>query len=193
MTVLEIVSDVVKRFEALGLRYALGGSLASSIWGQMRQTNDADIVLRLPRSFAPALKEAFASPYLISGSEIEAALESTEEFRTVQVLHMDEAFKIDLFLLRDGEFEATELDRARIVTVAPGIAIRVYAPENIVIAKLRWYKVGNRVSDRQWNDIVQVLEVQRGQLDEAYLDQWASHFGVRDLLEQARGQVVPPA
>ena len=190
MTVLEIVADVARRLNDLGLRYAIGGSLASSIWGQMRQTNDADIVLRLPQTSASDLVAAFTSPYLISASEVHEALSSQDSFRTVQILHMDEAFKIDVFLLGEDAYATSELDRARLVEVLPGIAVRYYAPENIILAKLRWYVLGNRISDRQWNDIVQVLEIQRGSLDEVYLDDWATHFGVSELLGEARRQVV---
>lgn len=62
--------------------------------------------------------------------------------------------------------------------------------EDIVLVKLRWFELGNRISDKQWNDIVQVLEVQHGNLDEAYLIKWARHFNVLDLLREAQLQVV---
>lgn len=188
MTVLEIVIDVARRLEAAGIPYAIGGSLASSAWGQMRQTNDADIVVLLPNSDPSGLETAFPEPYYLSKSELASALTSSDEFRPVQLLHIDEAFKIDLFLLRDGPYEVSELARARRVTLSDEATILFYAPENIVLAKLRWYVAGNQVSDRQWNDIVQVLDVQFGNLDDAYLDEWAAKFGVLHLLAEARSQ-----
>lgn len=155
----------------------------------MRQTNDADVVIRMTGSNPDALASAFSDPYYVSKEEIASALASSDEFRTIQLLHTGEAFKIDLFLLRDGDFESSELERARRIEIVPNGKVAFYAPENIVIAKLRWYVLGNRVSDRQWNDIVQVLEVQHGKLDDDYLDQWTKHFGVYDLLTNARSQV----
>jgi hypothetical protein len=101
---------------------------------------------------------------------------------------MDEAFKIDLFLLRHDEFSASELSRARRVSLGGDHSALFYAPENIILAKLRWFTLGNRMSDRQWNDLVQVLEVQMGHLDEGYLDTWAERFGVLSLLQDAREQ-----
>lgn len=75
--------------------------------------------------------------------------------------------------------------------VGPGLHIPVSSPEDVILHKLRWYQLGNRVSDRQWNDIVQVLEVQAGRLDLDYLDRWAKHFGVKELLELAIEQADP--
>jgi hypothetical protein len=70
---------------------------------------------------------------------------------------MDEAFKIDLFLTGESEYENSVFERAVEVELLSGSTVRFCAPENIVLAKLRWFEHGNRVSDRQWNDIVQVL------------------------------------
>lgn len=184
MTVLEIVAEVAARLEELGIRYAVGGSLASSAWGQMRQTNDADIAIALAPEKASELLEAFRSPYLIDERELQDALESSEPFTSVQLLHMDEAFKIDLFLLSRDEYTEGALSRVATVKLA-GIAVRFSAPEDIVIAKLRWFEFGHRVSDRQWNDILGVLESQAGKLDGNYLRTWATHFEVADLLSQA--------
>lgn len=188
MTVIEIVAEVTGRLERLGVLYAVGGSVASSAWGQMRQTNDADIAIQLANSDVDALTSTFGEPFFISRDELNEALSSTAEFRSVQLLHMDEAFKIDLFLLHAGEYESTELERARSIDIVPGAAVRFSAPENVILAKLRWFVLGNQVSDRQWNDIVTVLEVQAGKLDEPYLARWALHFGVAELLERARCQ-----
>ena len=191
MTVFEILADVAARFEALGIEYTVGGSLASSTWGQMRHTNDADVAIRISKEIVPKLLAAFADPYVLSEREIEETLSTTSAFRSVQLLHMDEAFKLDLFILNDGPYETSELERSRPVEVLPGVFVRFCAPENIVIMKLRWFVLGNKVSDRQWNDIIQVLEVQSDHLDEAYLHQWANYFDVEGLLQQAQSQAFP--
>ena len=189
MTVLEIVADVASRLESLGIRYAIGGSLASSAWGQMRQTNDADIEVYLSPSHIEPLTEAFHDPYLLSKSELQNAVESAAPFRSVQLINMDEAFKVDLFLLDDSEYSMSELDRVVTVNISGTTPLKLLAPENIVIAKLRWFQLGNQVSDRQWNDIVSVLETQRGMLDIEYLSAWSRQFLVSDLLDQALSEV----
>ena len=191
MTVAEIVAEVAGRLERLGIPYVVGGSLASSTWGQMRQTNDADIAIQVASSDISPLIAAFAEPFFISREELLEAMSSPDAFRSAQLLHMDEAFKIDLFLLPPGEYAKSELARARTVEVTTGRGVRFSAPENVIIAKLRWFVLGNKVSDRQWNDIVTVLEVQAGKLDDPYLNRWAEHFGVAALLADARAQAHP--
>jgi len=61
----------------------------------------------------------------------------------------------------------------------------VTTAEDILLAKLRWYADGGRVSDRQWNDIGGILE-QNPNLDWDYVNSWAARLGVTDLLEEAR-------
>ncbi len=189
MTILEIVHDVSRRLTSIGLPHAIGGSLASSVWGEYRSTNDADIGVRLLAHQADALIDAFPDPYLLSRNEIAEGLASRDAYRTVQLLHMDEAFKIDLFLLTDDSYTESELERRRTVEVLPGINLPFLAAENIAIQKLRWFRAGNEVSDRQWNDIVRLLDIQLPALDIEYISHWCGHFAVDDLLDRALSQV----
>ena len=57
--------------------------------------------------------------------------------------------------------------------------------EDVILSKLRWYKLGGKVSSTQWSDVLGVLRVQRAQLDYDYLRKWAEFLGLGDLLEQA--------
>ena len=57
--------------------------------------------------------------------------------------------------------------------------------EDNVLAKLEWYRMGGETSDRQWNDVQNVIKTQLGRLDAAYLRRWGSVLGVSDLVERA--------
>jgi hypothetical protein len=63
------------------------------------------------------------------------------------------------------------------------------SPEDTLLHKLVWFRLGGGVSERQWRDASGVLRIQGDSLDSAYLDTWAGRLGVRDLLEKARDQL----
>lgn len=134
------------------------------------------------------LAELLEGEFMLSRGEIMEALESTDPYRCFQLMHLDTTFKFDMFVRHSSEYDGFVVSRAVRLEILPGVIAPVISAEDIIIQKLRWYELGNRVSDRQWNDVVQVLEVQKGLLDEAYLDRWSTHFGVSGLLDKARDQ-----
>ena len=103
------------------------------------------------------------------------------------VLHKATAFKIDVFLFRDRPFERSELARRlhEVVAIDPEQRAYVATAEDMILAKLEWYDLGNRVSDQQWRDLLAMLKVQGTLLDQAYLHQWAAALGIADLLARA--------
>jgi len=56
----------------------------------------------------------------------------------------------------------------------------------MILAKLQWYQAGGGVSDRQWRDVLEMLKACREQLDDEYLDRWATELGIDVLLAKAR-------
>jgi len=61
----------------------------------------------------------------------------------------------------------------------------VLSPEDVVLAKLEWFRLGGEVSERQWRDVLGVMKTQQGILDVVYLREWAGRLEVADLLAQA--------
>lgn len=66
--------------------------------------------------------------------------------------------------------------------------LNLASAEDTVLQKLRWYDLGHRVSDRQWRDVLEVLEVQGERLDQAYLRHGAEVLDVSELLQRALGE-----
>lgn len=191
MTDEEVVLDAFQRFEAIGLRPLVGGSYASSAWGNPRQTHDLDITLKLYRETLEPFIESFEGDYMVSRDEIETALKEPKWPAGFQLLHFDSAFKIDVFLSQEDEYGLLVETRAKQVELAPGLSAAYVTAEDIVLMKLRWYELGNRVSDRQWNDLVQVIEIQGDSFDRVYLLKWADHFDLRTLAEDALSEARP--
>ena len=89
---------------------------------------------------------------------------------------------------RRTPFEHEQLKRARRITLSVfglEVDVPIASPEDIVLAKLQWFRLGGETSERQWSDIRGVLEMQAGKLDPQYLNHWAKELGIEDLLARA--------
>lgn len=190
MTALQILGELAPHLEQAGLKFWIGGSVASSVWGDPRQTNDINIAVLRSSLNEERLRATLPEKFLIAQSEISEALRDPGEYPSFQILDMDEAFKFDMFVVREDVYAMEESSRVRITEMLPGIHVPLAAPEDIILHKLRWFVAGGKVSDRQWNDIVRVIESQLGKLDLAYLRRWAVHFEIGDLLTQAFDQAL---
>jgi len=72
-----------------------------------------------------------------------------------------------------------------IVANEPERLAYIATAEDIILAKMEWYRQGGEISDRQWRDILGVLKVQAGRLDLDYLQKWAAELNVANLLQRA--------
>jgi hypothetical protein len=179
----------VRTFERLGIAYAVGGSVASSIHGANRMTRDVDLTVEPFVGKEAEFLAAFPAPdFYLSPDAMREALRTHSTFN---ILHTTTAYKLDIFIRKDDPFEQAAFARRGLVAMpdAPAEPVPVHSPEDIVLFKLRWYRIGGEVSDQQWSDVLAVMKTQREQLDAAYLDKWAAEIDVKDLLDRARAQV----
>ena len=100
-------------------------------------------------------------------------------------------FKADVFVSRGDAWSREEMARARpekFRLAESDLTIRFASPEDTVLHKLLWYKLGGQMSDRQWSDVLGVLKIQGQSLDLTYLKRWAAFLNVADLLVRAKGE-----
>jgi hypothetical protein len=186
---IEVTLKVTGIFEELGVPYLIGGSLASTLYGMVRTTQDSDIVaeMRLEhlRPFVMALHDEF---YV----DDEMIAESIQQHSSFNIIHRETMFKVDVFVPQPRPFLQSQLARAQKQTFAfeTEISARFASPEDTILAKLEWYHIGGEVSERQWRDILGVLKVRADALDLDYLRKWASELKVSDLLERAIQQAM---
>jgi hypothetical protein len=181
---LDALFEVIGALERLGIRYLLGGSFASGIHGVPRATRDADLLVDLEVEQARLLPETLGAAWYADQAMIEDALARGISFN---VIHGPTNFKVDCFPVGARTFHRSEMDRRRLESLGEK-QVYVSTPEDTLLAKLAWYREGGEVSDRQWQDILGILEVQEGRLDEGHLDRWAAELCVTDLLGRARGE-----
>ncbi|MBN1308636.1 MAG: hypothetical protein JXA18_12000 [Chitinispirillaceae bacterium] len=176
-----VVTKVTEALDTLGLPYMIGGSLASSLHGIPRATQDIDIVIDLKEPDIRPL-ENLLSPHFYFDTEM--AKNAIRRCSSFNIIDKEEFFKIDIFIKKDDELSDEEMRRRKKHSLAdaPGHSIHVCSPEDIVGHKLYWYKLGGGASERQWNDALNVLKVQGKSLDFDYLNRICASRGVLDLL-----------
>jgi hypothetical protein len=181
---LRVALAVARILEQLGVPYLTAGSLASSLHGEPRSTDDIDIVADLRPAHAAGLTAALAGAWYVSA---EAAREAIARGTSFNAIHLATGVKVDLFVVGSDPLDAHRLATARAVHVGPELdaVLRVDTAEGTVLRKLEWYRRGGETSDRQWRDVVGVLRVQGARIDRAELDRWATRLGVSDLLARA--------
>lgn len=183
-----VVARIVQAFDAMGIQYVVGGSLASSIYGVPRATQDVDLVADLKPPDAANLEQLLSGEFYVDADMIRDAIVKRASFN---VIHLATMFKADVFVMKRDAWSREEMSRARPEQLeGPDgtVTVRFASPEDTLLHKLVWFRLGNEISDRQWSDILGVLKIQGQLLDSAYLDHWAPLLDVTDLLARARNQ-----
>lgn len=180
---LDVAVLVAQALESVGVPYFLGGSVASSLQGEPRSTNDIDFVVDLSPSQIEPLVRALGPDFEV---DEESLAEEVRRRGSWNIFFLPLAMKIDLFIRKRSPFDDSEFSRRRVFELGDGRALQVKSPEDTILRKLLWFLQGGEVSTSQWRDIVQVLRMSGAGLDGAYLDRWSSALGVSPLLERAR-------
>lgn len=182
--VLKQLTDVL---DDLKISYAIGGSIASSVYGKVRFTQDVDISV-VPftdqaERFWAELKENF---YISK----EAMVHAISDRGSFNVIHLATAFKIDMFVQKDDDFHRRLFLRRRKVKLDESIdhLFDIVSAEDIILLKLQWYQSAGGISDRQWSDVLGVLAVQSESLDMRYLRSYSEKLGLSNILQKAMDQ-----
>lgn len=184
---------VTTQFDALGIPYFVGGSIASILYGEYRATADIDVIADIQPQHVQPLVAALSSHFYIEAEDIRDALRSVAHARTMpqqrpsfNITDRSTFFRVDIFLPTGRPFERSEFSRRihEVVGLDSGQRAYVATAEDMILAKLEWYEIGNRSSVKQWPDLLSIVKFQGEVLDLAYLRQWAQQLGVSALLEQ---------
>ena len=179
------LTPLIDLLDRLGIAWYVGGSVASTVHGRFRATNDVDMIADLRAEHAEALRVALDADHYVDEDSIRDAVRRRSSFN---LLHFGTGLKIDVFVAADSEYEASVRARRVLQSVGDGPSARhlwIASAEDTILAKLAWYRRGGEVSERQWSDVQGVIELRNRDLDIDYLRRWAPILRIADLLEQA--------
>lgn len=184
-----ITMALARALDRLGIRYLVGGSLASSVHGIPRSTQDIDLLVELPGSLVDALVKELEADFYIDRDMVMDAVRRRASFN---IIHLGTMLKIDFFVSDRRPLLIEEMSRRQVVELGdPPTSVGVCTAEDIIVQKLDWFEKGSRISERQWNDVIGVLKVRGPDLDLEYLRRWARELGLAELLAAALEEAGP--
>lgn len=181
--ILAALAPVVAAFDGLGVRHYIGGSVASTMHGAIRSTMDVDVICDLRADQVEAFLVAFGADVYVSQAAVRQAVEKRSCFN---VIHLPTAYKVDVFVSRGRPFDVAAMERAIPLPLAAGreTTVPVATPEDSIVAKLEWFRLGDETSERQWQDVSRLVALHGDVLDLAYMRRMAESVAVADLLDR---------
>ena len=183
-SITEAFAPLRNALEVAGIRFAIGGSWASTAFGEPRFTNDIDIVADLTPTNLSQFLSLLPNTFY---ADLDAAMGALQHGRPFNVIYMPMAFKFDFFPAAAFPLGQDELDRA-IMLAGSGLsesAAPFVTPEDILLAKLHWFRLTGEVSEVQWRDVQGIVRSRGSSLDLEYLEQGARRLSVLPLLAKA--------
>jgi hypothetical protein len=165
---------VISDLELASLDYMIVGSVAGTVYGEPRLTNDLDLVVSTSQASAKNILDAFDGKdfYL---PPLEIVSQEITRCGQINLLHQTSGLKVDLMFLKQTRHGVEEFSRRRRLEILRGLVPWIASPEDIIIAKLRFYREGE--SQKHLVDIRGILA--NTPIDHAYLSGWLKEL---DLL-----------
>jgi hypothetical protein len=183
----DFLEKLIKKLDQQNIPYMLAGSVSSSLHGQPRATNDADIVIAPAEEQLIAFLKSLGDDYYVNPDAARDAFKSNSVFNVIDIQN---SWKADIIILKNRPFSTEEFQRRQKANIM-GLDAWVVSPEDVILSKLEWAK--NSKSGQQLQDALGVATVQYDHLDRDYLHKWAKELQVEssleELLKQAKEQL----
>jgi hypothetical protein len=182
VTLEELLPRVTSALERAQVSYMLTGSVASSAHGIPRSTRDLDIVIAPTHAQLLALIQEFhGSRYYADEQQALQAMANQSQFN---IIDYSSGWKVDFIIAEDSEYGQEAFGRRRLIDIA-GTRVYIAGPEDVLIAKLRWAKLGG--SDRQLQDAAGILMAQSDNLDVSYIERWVGNLQLEEQWRSVQG------
>jgi hypothetical protein len=162
----DFISLFVTPLEAAGIHYMITGSVASSIYGEPRNTLDIDLVVLLQANQIPLLPQLFPEEdFYLPPSDVIAIESRREAHGHFNIIHHHTGLKADIYLSRNHPSLPWALKNARRIKT-PSYEVTIAPPEYVILHKLEFYRESGH--QRHLRDIAGMIEQQ--DLDYDFLD-----------------------
>lgn len=175
------VMDVL---EALSIRYAIRGSLASAIHGIIQSVLDFDILAEVRPAHLQPLRESLEPEFYI---EFETTKDETGQ-SALTLVHYLSILKIRILIPADGALDKAQLNRSMEKMIAANPERRAWfaTAEDSILSRLQSYEAARRNSETTWREALGMILVQSDNLDWNYLERTAELLRLSSALETAR-------
>lgn len=172
-----------ERLDRMGCAWFVTGSVASTVFGEPRFTNDIDLVVRIDERQAALLADSFTGDEWYVSRE--AAVEAARGRGMFNVIHVPSGLKADIVVAKDSPHDESRFARIHRLAMPGGRTEPFASPEDVILKKLEFFREGG--SPKHLRDIASMIAV-RGvdALDWPYLEHWAGRLGIASELERAR-------
>lgn len=178
MTPEDSLQVILDRLEERGISYMITGSFASNVHGIPRATQDADVILEVDRVRLRGFLRSLGDDFYADPGAAEIAFSTNRMFN---IIHKPTGFKVDIILRKERAFSEEEFSRRKKVEFL-GRPRWFATAEDVILAKLEWARMG--LSERQFEDAVNIGRIQADSLDRDYLIKWAKGLGVEELVDR---------
>jgi hypothetical protein len=172
---LDVVGDVSRRLEKLGVAYMVTGSMAMNCYAEPRMTRNIDIVIELAPEGIDALVAAFSPDYYISADAVAEAVAHSSMFN---MIYLAESVKVDCIIRKPSEYRRVEFERRRRAEMG-SIETFIVSREDLILSKLVWARDSR--SETQLHDVANLMH---DGYDRDYVDKWKDALKVGELLKE---------
>jgi hypothetical protein len=170
------------RFNALGAPWAATGAIASIIYGEIRTTQDIDIIILFDAATVAGLERAFPEDEFYRPPrdvvEIERARERRGHFN---IIHFESGYKADVYLSADDPLHGWALRNRRSVDIGEA-QLWLAPPEYVIVQKLEFSREGG--SEKHLRDIRGMLAAT--EVDRAFLEKEIATRGLNESWRMCR-------
>lgn len=173
-----------RRFDVVGIRYMITGSVAATIYGEPRLTNDVDIVAVVADVQIAQLTAEFPlSEFYLPPEDVIRVERARSHRGHFNIIHHATGFKADVYLAGRDPLHEWGLTNVRHVAIED-TTVPLAPPEYVIVRKLEFYREGG--SEKHLLDIRAMLAGAATAVDTARIDAFAEERGLAELWQAAK-------